>query len=104
MNKKINPFGSQLIKMLENYDWPGNVRELRNIIERLLVLSVDGEVDIEDWPDEIRGAAEIETVPADLKNMTKAFEKEYITEMINKHNGNVAKAAEEMCIARKKFI
>ena len=101
MNKKINSFGSQLIKMLENYDWPGNVRELRNIIERLVVLSVDGEVDIEDLPDEIRGAAEIETVPADLKNMTKAFEKEYITEMINKHNGNVAKAAEEMCIARK---
>ena len=32
MNKKINSFGSQLIKMLENYDWPGNVRELRNII------------------------------------------------------------------------
>lgn len=28
---------------LENHDWPGNVRELRNVIERAVILSTDGE-------------------------------------------------------------
>ena len=100
MNKRISPFGQGLIRILENYDWPGNVRELRNIIERLVVLSVDGKVDAEDLPDEIR-TVEREEAAADLKNMTKAFEKEYIAGIMKKHGGNVAKAAEEMCIARK---
>ena len=31
----------------------------------------------------------------------KAFEKDYIVKIMNKHSGNVAKAAEEMQIARK---
>jgi two-component system response regulator AtoC len=30
------------IERLENHSWPGNVRELRNVIERSVVLSVDG--------------------------------------------------------------
>lgn len=101
MNKRITPFDKSLIMDLENYGWPGNVRELRNIIERLVVLSIDGEVDIEDLPEEIKAAKGEECVAENLKNMTRAFEKKYITEIIRKHHGNVAKAAEEMCIARK---
>ena len=101
MNKRITSFDDSLVTALENYEWPGNVRELRNIIERLVVLSIDGEVDIEDLPEEIKAAQGEECISGDLKNMTRAFEKEYITEIIRKHHGNVAKAAEEMCIARK---
>lgn len=29
---------------LEDYDWPGNVRELRNVLERAIILSRDGQV------------------------------------------------------------
>ncbi|SCJ29967.1 Transcriptional regulatory protein ZraR [uncultured Eubacterium sp.] len=101
MNKQICPFEPDLLNTLKYYDWPGNVRELRNIIERLVVLSTDGTVDMEDLPEEIRAVEEKENVAADLKNITKAFEKEYIEEIMKKHSGNVTKAAEEMRIARK---
>jgi DNA-binding NtrC family response regulator len=29
------------VKLLTEYSWPGNIRELRNVIERLIILSID---------------------------------------------------------------
>src|SRR5512142_1725836 len=39
------PFTAGAIEALQRYSWPGNVRELRNVVERLLLLAVSGEVD-----------------------------------------------------------
>jgi transcriptional regulator with PAS, ATPase and Fis domain len=36
---------SDLVAALKAHDWPGNVRELENAIERLVVLSDDGDLD-----------------------------------------------------------
>ncbi len=35
------------------YDWPGNIRQLRNAVESMLVLDIDGLLDVDDLPDEI---------------------------------------------------
>ena len=35
------------------YDWPGNIRQLRNTVERMLVVDMDGLLDLQDLPDEI---------------------------------------------------
>jgi DNA-binding NtrC family response regulator len=37
-------FTAEALALLARHRWPGNVRELRNIVERLSVLSADGEV------------------------------------------------------------
>ena len=42
LNKRIADFPEEVIEALASYDWPGNVRELQNVIERAVVLSVDG--------------------------------------------------------------
>lgn len=42
LNKRVNDFPPEIIEALASYDWPGNVRELENVIERAVVLSVDG--------------------------------------------------------------
>lgn len=42
LDKRIDDFPPELIEALASYDWPGNVRELQNVIERAVVLSVDG--------------------------------------------------------------
>ncbi len=39
------PFTPEAIESLQRYSWPGNVREMRNVVERLLLLAVSGEVD-----------------------------------------------------------
>jgi transcriptional regulator with GAF, ATPase, and Fis domain len=34
------------MKELQSYDWPGNVRELQNVIERAVIRSRDGQLDL----------------------------------------------------------
>ncbi|MGE0756026.1 MAG: sigma-54-dependent transcriptional regulator, partial [Pirellulaceae bacterium] len=43
------------------YGWPGNVRQLRNAVESMVVLDIDGVLDIDDLPPEL---ADVEEAPA----------------------------------------
>lgn len=45
---------------LMQYEWPGNIRHLRNTIERMLLLDMDGTLDVDDLPDEISPLAPTE--------------------------------------------
>ncbi|MBL4886039.1 MAG: sigma-54-dependent Fis family transcriptional regulator [Planctomycetaceae bacterium] len=40
-------------KSLMAYDWPGNIRQFRNAIERMVLLDLDGVLDVDDLPEEI---------------------------------------------------
>ena len=101
MNKPLPVMGQDVLEILQKYDWPGNVRELRNLIERMVVLSSEGSLDVNVLPEEMRDIAQQQDADTSLRGHTKSFEKEYIIKMMHKHQGNVAKAAEEMQIARK---
>ncbi len=37
-------FSSAALSLLQQYDWPGNIRELRNIVERAIIFSGEGEI------------------------------------------------------------
>ncbi len=101
MNKNVQTIDDETIKALQKYNWPGNVRELRNVVERMVVLSHDGIPDLDSLPEEIRELPAGDKPEEALRTQMKAFEKDYIVKIMNKHSGNVAKAAEEMQIARK---
>lgn len=102
MNKNVNEVDEETIRLLQKYNWPGNVRELRNVVERMVVLSHDGKPDLDTLPEEIRDMFSDEHRSEEaLRTQTKAFEKEYIMKIMRKYHGNVAKAAEEMQIAKK---
>ena len=45
-NKNIGRLGKKEIERLKAYNWPGNVRELKNIIERSVILSSQGQLDL----------------------------------------------------------
>jgi len=45
-------------KALKAYRWSGNVRELENVIERAVLLSVNGVIEINHLPEEIRSSSE----------------------------------------------
>ena len=97
---------------LEQYAWPGNVRELRNAIERAVVLTPDGDIDITALPDVIQararsGAAPEATpfqldghVPAQLQQM----ERTAIVAALEACNGNQTQAARRLGISRRSLI
>ena len=97
---------------LEQYAWPGNVRELRNAIERAVVLTPDGDIDIAALPDAIQararatGAAEATPfqldghVPAQLQQM----ERTAIVAALDACGGNQTQAARRLGISRRSLI
>ena len=47
MGRTLEPLSGDCIRRLQAYNWPGNVRELQNIIERAVITSRDGRLDLD---------------------------------------------------------
>jgi PAS domain S-box-containing protein len=47
MGRKVNPFNAEARMRLKAYHWPGNVRELQNVIERAVITSAEGNLNLE---------------------------------------------------------
>jgi two-component system response regulator HydG len=101
-NKYMKPmpeFDTKALEKLMNHHYPGNVRELQYIIERAVIMADDNVLQPDDLifsPIESSLAAEIE--PAETK--LSAVEKNTILKVIEKHNGNITKAAKELGLTR----
>lgn len=97
--KAVMEFDAKALEKLMNYHYPGNVRELQYTIERAVIMS-DGEIlqagDLIFSPIESFSINEPE--PEELK--LSAIEKNTILRVIEKHNGNITKAAKELGITR----
>jgi DNA-binding NtrC family response regulator len=42
-NLREKPIDADVMRELQSYHWPGNVRELQNVIERMLIMSAEGQ-------------------------------------------------------------
>ena len=89
------------MKLLEAYPWPGNVRELRNAVERMVVLSQGGQLDVEDVPEHMRAL-----VPSGVGQPITAgtlgeTEKAKILSVLEQVNGNRSRAAQVLGISRR---
>lgn len=51
--KVAEGFSKSALRALQLYDWPGNIRQLRNTVERMVVVDLDGLLDVDDLPDDI---------------------------------------------------
>nr|WP_308571842.1 sigma-54 dependent transcriptional regulator [uncultured Prevotella sp.] len=94
MNKPIKQIDAKFIQILQNYSWPGNIRELRNIIERSLIMSSNGELNAKDLP------LELQMTTKDRNNWGElsAIEKAHICRILQYTNGNKTEAARIMKI------
>jgi two-component system, NtrC family, response regulator HydG len=92
-------FDTNALEKLLNHHYPGNVRELQYIIERAIIMT-DGDVleakDLIFSPIETALAEEAE--PRETK--LSAVEKNTILKVIEKHNGNITRAAKELGLTR----
>lgn len=51
--KQVPKIAASVWKAFEGYDWPGNVRELRNLLDSMVVLDLDGELTLDDLPEDV---------------------------------------------------
>lgn len=51
--KQASGFSKAAQNAMLAYDWPGNIRQLRNTVERMIVVDLDGLLDVDDLPDDI---------------------------------------------------
>jgi DNA-binding NtrC family response regulator len=94
--------GPAVLARLSAYDFPGNVRELKNTIEHAIILCTGDELQVEDLPKPLLDSAPrtARTKPARPATLEEAREKwlaplerQYLTELLGKHGGNVKAAA-----------
>lgn len=94
--KKGIQIDDDVMERLLCYDYPGNVRELRNIVERMIALSRDGRVTMNEllMPSDVRpGSLPGMAEAASLREARSIFEKNYILEALRKNDWNVEKTA-----------
>ncbi|MFZ5482466.1 MAG: sigma 54-interacting transcriptional regulator [Myxococcota bacterium] len=123
-NRGVTGLSPEVKSLFEAYHWPGNVRELNNVIERALPFTDGKVITMQALPDALRtrpsqqqwaeptpvarpmvpeAAAAAASMP--LKEAKDAiieeFEKQYLIDLIERHEGNVSKAARTAGMDRK---
>jgi two-component system, NtrC family, response regulator HydG len=115
LNKSIEGFDDEVVKMFVNYSWPGNLRELRNVVRRAVLLTNKGYIPKTTLPWEITNADSAllqqspsintsDNVPKKapaLKDAASKAEYETIMNVLKEVNFNKTKAAELLNIDRK---
>ena len=97
---------------LWEYDWPGNVRELENLIERMVILSEDGMIRVENLPPNIRSFISDKKIPRptlteegiDLNQAVEEFEYRLIDEALRRTKGNKQAAARLLGLKRTTLV
>ncbi len=112
--KKVSGFTSRAMEALTCNRWTGNVRELENVIERAVVLTSNEVLDLEDLPPGFQEAqqagSQVEVISlahlpyAQAKRLAmRAFERRYLTALLEKNNHNVSSAARAAGVDRSNF-
>jgi DNA-binding NtrC family response regulator len=90
--KKVVSIAPKAMDILLNYHWPGNVRQLVNVIERAFALGVNGTIQVNDLPSEIRKFGE-SSMAAKTMYALKENEIALIKKALVKTGGNKVDAA-----------
>jgi DNA-binding NtrC family response regulator len=95
MGKPASSISLEAGELLRSYDWPGNARELANAIERALIVSQSGTIEIDDLPMK----HEPGMVELARPGMLAQVEKAAILESLARNKGDRRAASEELGIS-----
>lgn len=94
-NKKGLKISSSALELLNNYSWPGNIREIQHLTERAVIMAEGKIIKKEDFALK----EDKQSYNADVINV-EDLEKQAIMRAIEKNNGNLTKASEELGLGR----
>jgi DNA-binding NtrC family response regulator len=101
-SKRIKSVSSEAMKKLMGHGWPGNIRELKNVIQRAVIFCGTDTI----TPDLIRFAEAVEAPPPQKARRRRSpfrmalTDREYITGLLEQHNGVVINVARELGISK----
>jgi two-component system NtrC family response regulator len=92
----------EALNAIDSYAWPGNVRELLNAVKRASIMADGNRITRDDIGVATAGhdGAEADATVFDLRSVRERAEREAIVSALARTNGNVAKAAELLCVSR----
>jgi transcriptional regulator with PAS, ATPase and Fis domain len=94
---------TDVYQVLKHYHWPGNVRELQNVVRRAIAVTREPLAGVDDLPDEVvaaAGRASQDGFFARRAEHVARFERQYLTDLLARHQGDVAAAAREASLPR----
>jgi DNA-binding NtrC family response regulator len=102
-NKRKVQITDEALDLFTHLPWPGNVRELENLIERLGIFCVSGEIGIADIERERKSGNSLtqNAVSAKTAATLEEVEREHIVRVLREASGNKSKAARALGIERK---
>jgi len=95
-SKEVGPLTPEALYILERYPWPGNVRQLQHTIERTVAMHAGGPVssaDLDDISEDLIGDATTDEAVLSYQKEREAFERDYLTRLLEAAKGNVSEAA-----------
>ena len=94
--KKITTLSTEALKAMQHYHWPGNIRELEHIIERAVIITDTNEIELSNLHFSSKNNSN--ELPKTLN--LEATEKLLIQQALQKHHGNISRAAKDLGLTR----
>lgn len=87
------------VDIMCRYPWPGNIRELEHAIERMVIMTDGVSIMPDDFQLKSKSQAGADMSAPDTLNLEE-MEKLCVIKALDKHKGNISKAAEELGLTR----
>lgn len=90
----------ETMRRLQQYPWPGNIRELQHALERTIIMADQDVLTTEDFTFLRHEPKNMPAQQANSEVTLEDMEKNTIKRVIDKHGGNISKAAKELGLTR----
>jgi DNA-binding NtrC family response regulator len=109
-HRELKPLTGEALRACLVHPWKGNVRELRSAIEQALLLASGPEI----TPADLFGTSSTNSAHVPLTDLpatfreakdqvVETFERDFLQQALQRHGGNITKAAEEVGMYRQNF-
>jgi len=102
MGKRVPELSSEVMTALTSYNWPGNLPELKNVMEHIIIVSMNHPVSSQDLPPAMRLTTlnDLTEQAVPLHVHSEEVERAHIIEALERTGGNKARAARLLSISR----
>lgn len=98
MGKHCAGVSDDVMRLFMSYDWKGNIREMQNVIERAMIFSEDDVIQVFDIGLLGTHTMALTEENENLHMAMRAYEREHIYRILNKHDWNKMDAAKALNI------